>query len=593
MISAISVRQQTESFNLIRAGLVELATTEDDTLLIEVANEFIRADPEKRYLVELALESILQDKKIPKRRSDTMIKRGCTVNSSGTRENLEAEFQGVKEHKLRTPKSSKVSSTSKRRRSVKYEEKQRKKEWDYILSGTFSFPDEKEMLKQAKEIFCRVNEQLKRGEILVALTTLWIQSEVWKKERKQELDERCRKETDTYHFSYEDCDKKVNEVFRKVQSEQDEVSSKEIEIAASTVARLLHNRNMYLQNTSSSKSKSRTRYRSGDSVNIYMSEIGQVSRLSPEEEREICKEIASFTKLEEARERLRARLGRCPREHEWASETHLSVAELRGQLIRGRRCKNLMVASNLRLVISFAKRYRNRGVAFQDLIQEGTIGLIRGVEKYDADRGFRFSTYASWWIRQGIHRALLECSKAFRLPVHVNEMMKEIHRCSRALTETLGRAPTRSEIAMKIGISEQKVWLLLQRSQAALSLEMPLSHDTESHTLADVVRASSEGPEDHALGSLLRCDLEKALTSLSVREREVIRMRFGLDDGRTKSLGEVGSIFCVTRERVRQIETQALKKLRNPSCNLVLREYLDLITDDIPGMRKPMAVVDY
>jgi len=581
MIAAVGIKEeQKESFHLVRASLLKLATSETDELLIEVANEFIRADPEKRFLVELALESILKNKKEEEQLS--------SVSKS--------EHRVVKFRKRRQVVKS--SRKQKRRYDWKsidspylWEDNSKKTDSSTRNARDNNSDNRNECQQVVLSILHNVLQQLSSSPpTRLPLYDWWMEWEYFCKERMQQKQLGRVRETDR-HIR----EQRVVQVLERIQGEEDEVTIDEIEIAAKTVARIMDYSDSYWSDHGHKKNR-RKRSTNSDSFSTYLTEIGKVHRLSLEEEKEICQEIAFFTHLEAVREDLRRRIGRLPREHEWAMETNMSVPELRGKLIKGRRAKNRMVAANLRLVICFAKRFRNRGVAFQDLVQEGSIGLIRGVEKYDANRGFRFSTYASWWIRQGIHKALLECSKMFRLPVHVNEMIKEIRRCSYELMNILGREPTKLEIAMKVGMPEEKVIFLLQRAQTALSLEMPLrgsDSSLESRTLGDVVSSTaSPSPEDSAFGTSLRYDLERALSQLDFREREVIRMRFGLDDGRTKSLGEVGSLFCVTRERVRQIETRALRKLRDPRCNMFLKEYMEWISDERPGMKKPMAVVD-
>ncbi|GJD07328.1 RNA polymerase sigma factor SigA [Galdieria sulphuraria] len=566
MIAAVSIKEQTESFHLIRAGLLKLATTEDDALLIEVANEFIRADPEKRYLVELALESIL------KRKQET------TATTTGvSHQNSHNEHKVIQ---LEKRKWKKVKATSYKKYKKVKSRKRNRYDWNSIFSSQLWEDDAVECQKTVFDILHNVMQRLESTTGYLSLHEWWKEWEYFVNERRKRIQKQVVVPTGHHLVEIDRSlrEKRVVQVLERIQEEEEEVTIKEIEMAANTVARLLDYRDSYRNNNEANGKKGKgINSRRVDSLNTYLSEIGQVNRLSLVEEKVICEEIARLTRLEAVREDLRRKMGRLPRENEWAWEANLSVSELRGKLIKGRRAKNRMVAANLRLVICFAKRYRNRGVAFQDLVQEGSIGLIRGVEKYDAHRGFRFSTYASWWIRQGIHKALLECSRMFRLPVHVNEMIKDIRKCSLELMTSLGREPTKLEIAMKV----------------ALSLEMPIGHDMECRTtLADVVHSTGETPEENAVCSSLRYDLERALTVLNLREREIIRMRFGLDDGRTKSLGEVGHLFCVTRERVRQIETQALRKLRDPSCNIFLKEYIELISDERPGIRKPMAVVE-
>jgi RNA polymerase primary sigma factor len=310
-----------------------------------------------------------------------------------------------------------------------------------------------------------------------------------------------------------------------------------------------------------------------DSIRIYLQEIGRIRLLRAEEEIELARKIADLLELERIRERLEQRLEKIPSDAEWAAEVGMAMPQFRRRLFIGRRAKDKMVQSNLRLVVSIAKKYMNRGLSFQDLIQEGSLGLIRAAEKFDHEKGYKFSTYATWWIRQAITRAIADQSRTIRLPVHLYETISRIKKTTKLLSQEMGRKPTEEEIATRMEMTIEKLRFIAKSAQLPISLETPIGKEEDSR-LGDFIEADGETPEDQVSKSLLREDLENVLDTLSPRERDVLRLRYGLDDGRMKTLEEIGQIFNVTRERIRQIEAKALRKLRHPNRNSILKEYI-------------------
>ena len=310
-----------------------------------------------------------------------------------------------------------------------------------------------------------------------------------------------------------------------------------------------------------------------DSIRIYLQEIGRIRLLRAEEEIELARQIADLLELERIKDSLEDGLGREATDQDWAAEVDMDLRKFRRRLFLGRRAKDKMVQSNLRLVVSIAKKYMNRGLSFQDLIQEGSLGLIRAAEKFDHEKGYKFSTYATWWIRQAITRAIADQSRTIRLPVHLYETISRIKKTTKLLSQEQGRKPTEEEIATRMEMTIEKLRFIAKSAQLPISLETPIGKEEDSR-LGDFIEADGETPEDQVSKSLLREDLENVLDTLSPRERDVLRLRYGLDDGRMKTLEEIGQIFNVTRERIRQIEAKALRKLRHPNRNSILKEYI-------------------
>ena len=272
-----------------------------------------------------------------------------------------------------------------------------------------------------------------------------------------------------------------------------------------------------------------------DPVRMYLKEIGKISLLSLDEETELSKRIAEGDEI----------------------------------------AKNRLAESNLRLVVSIAKRYVGRGMLFLDLIQEGNIGLMKAVEKFDAEKGYKFSTYATWWIRQAITRAIADQARTIRVPVHMVETINKLSRYQRQLTLELNREPTDEELAKKMGMSPDKVREVIKIAQDPVSLETPIGEEEDSHLGDFVPDESNMSPEDFTIHEMLKEEIGDVLLTLTEREEQVLRLRFGLDDGSPKTLEEVGQMFGVTRERIRQIEAKALRKLRHPSRSRKLKDFLN------------------
>ncbi len=321
------------------------------------------------------------------------------------------------------------------------------------------------------------------------------------------------------------------------------------------------------------RAQTKKKHYTEDSIRLYLQEIGRIRLLRADEEIELARKIAELLEMERTREKLCEQLDRDPHDTEWAEAVKLPINSFRYRLHVGRRAKDKMVQSNLRLVVSIAKKYMNRGLSFQDLIQEGSLGLIRAAEKFDHEKGYKFSTYATWWIRQAITRAIADQSRTIRLPVHLYETISRIKKTTKLLSQEMGRKPTEEEIATRMEMTIEKLRFIAKSAQLPISLETPIGKEEDSR-LGDFIESDGETPEDQVSKNLLREDLEKVLDGLSPRERDVLRLRYGLDDGRMKTLEEIGQIFNVTRERIRQIEAKALRKLRHPNRNSVLKEYI-------------------
>jgi RNA polymerase primary sigma factor len=305
-----------------------------------------------------------------------------------------------------------------------------------------------------------------------------------------------------------------------------------------------------------------TNIKINDPVRMYLKEIGKVELLSGDEEVDYAK-LIEYGKY--AADQL-------------IQKENLSVQEIEdyeGGIFRGEQAKQRLVEANLRLVVSIAKRHVGRGMLFLDLIQEGNMGLMKAVDKYDYNKGFKFSTYATWWIRQAITRAIADQARTIRIPVHMVETINKLVRFQRQLTQELGREPTPEEISVKMETTPDKVREILKISQEPISLESPVGEEDDSNLGDFIADEEAISPDEFASNELLKEELNDVLETLTDREERVLRLRFGLDDGRTRTLEEVGKEFGVTRERIRQIEAKALRKLRHPSRSKKLRDFME------------------
>ncbi|MEH2239440.1 RNA polymerase sigma factor, RpoD/SigA family [Nostoc sp.] len=308
-----------------------------------------------------------------------------------------------------------------------------------------------------------------------------------------------------------------------------------------------------------------------DMVRTYLREIGRVPLLTREQEIVYGKQVQQMMKFIDAKEVLAKELHREPNMSEWADHVQESETEVQQTVAQGKRAKQKMIEANLRLVVAIAKKYQKRNMEFLDLIQEGTLGLERGVEKFDPMRGYKFSTYAYWWIRQAITRAIAQQGRTIRLPIHITEKLNKIKKVQRELAQTLGRSPTPAEIAKELELEPAQIreYLNMARQPVSLDVKVGENQDTE---LQEMLEDNGPSPEYYTNQEFLRQDLNNLLAELTPQQREVVALRFGLEDGNEMSLAKVGERLNLSRERVRQLEHQALAHLRRRRANV--QEYV-------------------
>ncbi len=308
-----------------------------------------------------------------------------------------------------------------------------------------------------------------------------------------------------------------------------------------------------------------------DMVRTYLREIGRVPLLNREQEIVYGKQVQQMMSLLEAKESLRRELDRQPSLLEWAAHVNQGESQIQQTLLLGKRAKQKMIEANLRLVVAIAKKYQKRNMEFLDLIQEGTLGLERGVEKFDPMRGYKFSTYAYWWIRQAITRAIAQQGRTIRLPIHITEKLNKIKKVQRELAQRFGRSPTPTEIAKELDLEPAQIreYLNMARQPVSLDIRVGDNQDTE---LQEMLEDEGPSPEHYTTQEFLRQDLNNLLAELTPQQREVVALRFGLEDGNEMSLAKVGERLNLSRERVRQLEHQALAHLRRRRGNV--KEYV-------------------
>ncbi|MDF5723897.1 MAG: RNA polymerase sigma factor, RpoD/SigA family [Rhizonema sp. PD37] len=308
-----------------------------------------------------------------------------------------------------------------------------------------------------------------------------------------------------------------------------------------------------------------------DMVRTYLREIGRVPLLTREQEIIYGKQVQQMMKLVDAKEVLEKKINSEPTLEEWAAHVNLPEIEVSKTVQQGKRAKQKMIEANLRLVVAIAKKYQKRNMEFLDLIQEGTLGLERGVEKFDPTRGYKFSTYAYWWIRQAITRAIAQQGRTIRLPIHITEKLNKIKKVQRELAQRLGRSPTPAEIAKELELEPAQIreYLNMARQPVSLDIKVGDNQDTE---LQEMLEDEGPSPEHYTTQEFLRQDLNNLLAELTPQQREVLALRFGLEDGNEMSLAKVGERLNLSRERVRQLEHQALAHLRRRRANV--KEYV-------------------
>jgi RNA polymerase nonessential primary-like sigma factor len=308
-----------------------------------------------------------------------------------------------------------------------------------------------------------------------------------------------------------------------------------------------------------------------DMVRTYLQEIGKVPLLSHEQEIVFGKQVRKMMSLYAKKEELAEKLKREPELIEWAAAVQLEPDKLRKIIHQGKRAKQKMIEANLRLVVAIAKKYQKRNMEFLDLIQEGSLGLERGVEKFDPTKGFKFSTYAYWWIRQAITRAIAQQARTIRLPIHITEKLNKIKKTQRELSQNLGRSPTPSEIAKALDLEPSQIREFFSIARQPISLDVKVG-DNQDTELSELLEDEGISPDNYITQELMKQDLHKLLGELTPQQRQVVYLRFGLEDGKELSLAKIGQRMNISRERVRQLEQQALAHLRKKRGNV--KEYI-------------------